>query len=209
MSKNSLCGLIAALLIGTIAANHIVPRIRPFVLRIVPVEAFPTTIGDWKAQDDLPIEAGVKEILPHSRFIARLYRDSSGRTAEVLLQSSTDTGEYHRPTVCQPAQGWNVLSAGPTNAGAYASAPTRGPSAYEMQMEMGGQKRVMLYWYTNERALDKWQNLRDRLLSGNTPSRLFVRIIVSADADAAAARRTAHDFASAIQTDLTSLENRG
>lgn len=209
MQKNALPALsVSLLLIGTLIANHALPRAQPASFRVVPIERLPRQIGEWSSDADLPIETRVSEVLPHSRMVSRLYHNQAGQALELLLQTSTVPGEFHKPYICQPGQGWNMTTLGPTHIGAEATAPAQGPSAFQMEMQMDAQQRVMLYWYTSEPLLDKWQSLREKLLSGNTPTRLFVRIIVPVSTDGKAAKRLAHDFAQQALPFIEALEKQ-
>ena len=110
MPKTALLRIaIAALLMLAALVNHAVPRLPPPTLRLVPIDRLPRQVGRWQCPQDLPVDAKLSVLVPGARFLSRLYRDPSGRMAQLLLETSTDAQMFHSPTLCMPAQNWNVL----------------------------------------------------------------------------------------------------
>lgn len=192
-------------------------------LRVVPIDRMPRQIGAWTCTQDLPIESKVRVALPDAAFLSRAYRDNLGRTAQLFLETSQDAQMFHSPTQCMPAQNWNILNTrridiapgATTKAVSESSFPTASAggevgsaAATEMDMQSGGQNILLLYWYTTERQLDKWQALKTKLLSGRPQTRLFVRILVPASEDFAPGAQTAQDFAQTLLPALAELEKQ-
>ena len=214
MSKDALLRVgVAALLLLAFVVNHALPRLSTPTLRVVPIDRLPRQIGAWQCGADLPIEDRVRTLLPNAAFVSRSYRDGGGRTAELLLETSADAQMFHSPTQCMPAQNWNILHTRslplvmPANAPAGKPGGAQEVSATEMDMQSPGQNLLMLYWYTSERQLDKWQALKDKLLSGRAHTRLFVRILVPATSEGDKASRAARDFAQALLPSIMELES--
>ena len=225
MPKTALLRLAASgLLLLACLVNHALPRMETPRLRVVPIERLSSQIGTWTCTQELPIEPKVRALLPDAVFLSRLYRDERGRTAQLFLETSEDAQMFHSPTQCMPAQNWNILntrrvdvSSGSrlTAAMGNSSQPTSdsretpGVAATEMDMQDAGQQNMLLlYWYTTERQLDKWQALKTKLLSGRPQTRLFARILVPASEDFTPAAQTAQDFAQSLLPALAELENR-
>ena len=200
---------IAALLLLAAFVNHAVPRLPPPTLRLVPIDRLPRQVGRWQCLRDLPVDAKVSVIVPGAHFLSRLYRDSSGRMAQILLETSTDAQMFHSPTQCLPAQSWNVLRTRSTQVQAPdlgANGERLSASATEMYLQSAGQNMFALYWYTSERQLDKWQAIKTKLLAGRPQTRLFVRILIPESADFEVAKRTAQDMAQAFLPAVAQLE---
>lgn len=210
---------ISGLLLLACLVNHATSRLPIPQLRLVPIDRLPRQIGNWTCTQDLPIEAKVRAVLPDAAFLSRAYRDPQGRTAQLFLETSQDAQMFHSPTQCMPAQNWNILDtrrvdiqpAALGESGQKIASAQSEPSAgaTEMDMQSAGQNMLLLYWYTSERQLDKWQALKTKLLSGRPPTRLFVRILVPASADFGPSAQTARDFAQALLPTITELANAG
>ena len=200
---------VAALLLLAALVNHAVPRLPAPRLRLVPIDRLPRQVAHWQCFEELPVDAKLSVIVPGAHFLSRLYRDPSGRTAQVLLETSTDAQMFHPPTLCMPAQNWNVLRTHSTQV----QAPDLGAkgewlsaSATEMYLQSAAQNMFVLYWYTSERQLDKWQAIKTKLLAGRPQTRLFVRILIPESVDFDVAKRTAQDVAQAFLPAVTRLE---
>jgi EpsI family protein len=200
---------ISALLLLAALVNHAVPRLPAPTLRLVPIDRLPRQVGGWQCLQDLPIDPKVSVIVPDAHFLSRVYRDPSGRMAQVLLETSADAQMFHSPTQCMPAQNWTVLRTRSTQVETV-SPGTRGErlraSATEMYLQSAAQNMFVLYWYTSERQLDKWQALKTKLLAGRPQTRLFVRILIPDSADFEVAKRTAQDMAQTLLPAITQLE---
>ena len=202
MQKSSLYSLIAAcLMLDAIIANRALPRLRPAPLRLAPIERLPRQLGEWRCVGDIPLDERVRAVLPNARIVSRLYRSAAGERAQLLLETSPDPNEYHSPTVCLPGQGWNVVSSHPASVGAGSRV-----SATEMEVDLEGQRSTVLYWYTTDHQMDKWEALKARLLSGRPPTRLFVEIAVPAAPTIREAESAAHSLGTAVLPALVDLE---
>lgn len=206
MQKHTLYGLMAsALLLAALLVNHAAPRLPITTLKLAPIAELPTTLGDWRRVRDLPIEDRVRVAVPNAVWLSRLYRDGQGNEAQLLLETSTDAQMFHAPTQCMPAQNWNIQR---TRAVSVGTDPATRTTATEMQMDAEGQRALLLYWYTSERQLDKWEALKSKIVAGRAPTRLFVRVLTLGAGDFAAASDTARRLASAALPSLRELELR-
>lgn len=209
MPKTTLLRVIIAALLLAAFVNHAVPRLPAPTLRLVPIDRLPRQVGGWQCLQDLPIDAKVSAILPDAHFLSRVYRDPSGRIAQVLLETSVNAQMFHSPTQCMPAQNWNVLRTRSTQVETTTSEQAGErlrASATEMYLQSAAQNMFVLYWYTSERQLDKWQALKTKLLAGRPQTRLFVRILIPDSVDFEVAKRTAQDIAQTLLPAVTHLE---
>lgn len=71
----------------------------------------PTVIGEYWGKDE-PISEGERALLPgDTEFAKKLYQDFSGDTVTCqIVLSGGEKRSIHRPEVCLPGQGWNILS---------------------------------------------------------------------------------------------------
>ena len=64
----------------------------------------------------------------------------------------------------------------------------------------------MLYWYTSERQLDKWERFKSHFVAGRQPSRLFVRVVVVSPSGFETSSTDVQQFAEDIVPAITALE---
>jgi len=103
----------AVVVIGlTVALNRLVPvsgRYRPHGERIS--RKIPYTLGEWKADRDLPASEEAKRILGTDDILHRLYRrpNDSGDVLLSLIFSAGHRHSMHPPEVCYQAQGFKLV----------------------------------------------------------------------------------------------------
>jgi hypothetical protein len=76
----------------------------------LPVQTFPTKIGQWQSGPLIPVAADVQAMLPSAIIWERTYTDTVGRTVDLTLVTSKDNINIHDPNVCLPAQGWQIIN---------------------------------------------------------------------------------------------------
>jgi hypothetical protein len=200
MRKSSLFGLIATgLVLGAAAVDHALPRVTPSQTVVVPVAKLSRTIGPYVNSEDEPVEKRVLDSLPTATIIQRVYRDQANHPVQVLLETATRASDYHPETYCMSAQGWNIVSTQSINVG-------RIPTTLLNMRASDGSECALLYWYSLDKNSDAWTVAAARLMSGQSPTRLFVRVIVGADAGLPAASRRAEEFAALLAPEVQRLE---
>jgi exosortase len=103
------CGM---LLLCAIVTNTVFPSLPPISPHLVPIEDFPRTIGNgrWVSEpkNDQFISDEVRSMLHHADVAERFYHDKQGHVVLLTLLTATDYADFHDPSVCIPAQGWNL-----------------------------------------------------------------------------------------------------
>ena len=95
----------ALLLLQFRSVGEGVPMRRPF-------ESFPQTIGSWKGQDDMALDAEVLRMLKSSDYVMRRYVDGAGNSAWLYMaywQSQRRGADIHSSRNCLPAGGWEPI----------------------------------------------------------------------------------------------------
>lgn len=198
MQTNIRYSLIAsALLFGACLANRFIPRLEAQPLRVLPLARLAVDLGDWHALGDVPVDDHTKAIVPQSRFVIRNYADRYGRAAQVLMQSSPASGEYHSPMVCMPSQGWDIVRQSTVQVSGKDGQANALYPATEIWLQHYSDKMVMLYWYTRDPNKIKWDLLKSRR-DARGASCLFTRISVPATGEFDKASETAHELSAAL-----------
>lgn len=113
-------GLAVAMVAVAAGARSLIPK-SPLSAERPPITLtalFPTTFADWRVDDSLPVilpspdvQARLDQL--YSQVLARTYINSVG--ARIMLsvaygQNQSDTTQVHRPEVCYPSQGFQLLA---------------------------------------------------------------------------------------------------
>jgi len=189
----------AALILAFTVVDRTVPRVTPHKVATVAVGKLPRTIGTWTNDQDEPTDPTVAKYLPSATMLTRVYRDQSGHVVELTLETSPKASDYHPPTYCMSAQGWSQLASRQQPVGAL--------TATELELQdHSGRQCMLLYWYVVDKDQPGWTTFGARLMSGQSPTRLFVRIVAFGDPDLTQARDVARSFARDVQPALTELQ---
>lgn len=113
-------GIAAAMVAVAAGARSLVPK-SPLSAERPPVALtvlFPATFAGWRVDDSLPVILPAPDVQArldqlYSQVLARTYINGAG--ARVMLsvaygQNQSDTTQVHRPEVCYPAQGFQLLA---------------------------------------------------------------------------------------------------
>lgn len=149
----------SALVIGAsmaavaLVSRQLIPK-SPLSAQRPPVKLdtmFPARFGNWRVDDSLPVILPAPDVQArldqlYSQVLARTYVNSSG--ARVMLsvaygQNQSDTTQVHRPEVCYPAQGFQLLG---TEDAQLALDATHQLPVRRVQTRMGGRVEPVTYW---------------------------------------------------------------
>ncbi|MCE5199276.1 MAG: exosortase C-terminal domain/associated protein EpsI [Armatimonadota bacterium] len=111
------------------------------------LEEFPSVVQQWNATE-VPITHTVRKLLNADNVLSRLYMKSEYGNQVGLLVVYRKYGRrdfIHRPELCYPAAGWQIVETGT------ATVPYDGKNitATKVVAEKNGAREVILYWFTS------------------------------------------------------------
>ncbi len=147
MAKRTPNYVITALLtIGAACLSSFISQRQPQVSFVPRLDALPMRIGDWQGRDT-KLDPGIREALAGDGILCRDYTDSRGRQISLLIvyRKYGRRGFTHRPEMCYPAAGWEVISK------TYAHLPYAGHSIQVRQMEASkdGNRALVTFWFAS------------------------------------------------------------
>jgi len=169
----------------TLIANHAVGRIQFTPLRHLPVETFPTQIGNWSAKKTQSVSKEVQQKLPSAHIENRVYTGPGGQQIDVLLLSATEYTDFHDPTWCFPGQGFKISKPEPLTIGNRA--------AQMMTAQRDGSRMRVLYWWNGQittkyaygrEQISRLLELRNKF-AGERGQSLFFRLVMEDTPDSA------------------------
>ena len=131
----------ALLLLQFRSVGEGVPMRRPF-------ESFPQTIGSWKGQDDMVLDAEVLRMLKSSDYVMRRYVDGGGNSAWLYMaywQSQRRGADIHSPRNCLPAGGWEPIENKRLTIPVGGATGSVTVNSYLIQKDR--QLQVVIYWF--------------------------------------------------------------
>ncbi len=193
-----------ALVVMALLADHAFGRLKPARPHLVPVETFPSRIGEWNSIETLSIDPEVQKKLSTARMVERVYQNRTGQTVNLLLLTAGDYKDFHDPNVCFPAQGFALTDNRSLKIGKQAM--------NSMVATQGATSSYVLYWLSGDYAanmphsngLKKILALRKLFLKEEATS-LFVRVTTNASEGN---RLAAQEFAERILQPIASLDAR-
>jgi len=115
-------------------------------------QMFPSAFGDWKVDKFLPVQLVAPDVAQllatiYSQTLSRTYINSQGQRIMLSVAyggDQSDATRAHRPEVCYPAQGFQIIAnqTGVVNAGAH---PLR---VRQLVAKAGGRVEPISYWVT-------------------------------------------------------------
>lgn len=151
--RRSALAIGASMVVVALGSRQIIPKGQLSAQRptVVLDTMFPKRFDDWRVDDSLPVilpapdvQARLDQI--YSQVLARTYVNADG--VRVMLsvaygQNQSDTTQVHRPEVCYPSQGFQLLALEDTALTLDAShrLPVR-----RVQTRMGGRVEPVTYW---------------------------------------------------------------
>jgi EpsI family protein len=181
------------------SAKEVIPNVPPW-------SQFPSSVGDWTAVAEFPIEQDVLDKLQPDDYLNRNYSAGNGQKLANLFVGYFNTRRNgrapHSPQWCLPGAGWKSVFT------RRVSIPIDGGTsqlpANEYLVEKGVNQELVLYWYhqgtrtvANE-VVAQVYSLPDLILHLRTDTAL-VRIIVPVSGrDSQAAIGTAVGFAQTV-----------
>lgn len=175
----------------------------------VPVEraafdAFPMTLGPWRATVDPPLTDDILKVLGVDDYLSRIYYRPDGAAVGLFMgfygsQRQGDT--IHSPLNCLPGAGWEPVEQGRLQINNIDGAG-RDVIVNRYIVQKGLERQLVLYWYQSHgrvTASEYWSKLyliHDAMRINRTDGSL-VRVIapIPHGEDPAAAERLAETFA--------------
>lgn len=171
-----------------------------------PLANFPFTIGNWRMQQDLPIEKEVQDVLKADDTLNRIYADPGRGEAAFLFIAFFKTQRYgqtpHSPKNCLPGAGWEPIMTGTLPIPVPDWDGSIDTNRYVVQH--GDDKDVVVYWYqshkrviANEYAAKFWL-VADSIRYHRSDTSLVKIVVPVRDNDVEGATRTAVNFIQAL-----------
>jgi len=112
-----------------------------------PLSVFPSTVGPFRAIDDIPVEQEVRDVLKADDILNRNFAAPDGRPVNLFIAAfrSQRTGKApHSPRNCLPGSGWMQLASGIT----HVDVPGYGQiEANRYIVANLSSQSLVLYWY--------------------------------------------------------------
>ena len=176
-----------------------------------PLASLPARIAGWQAYKDVKIEQETLDVLKADDTLNRVYL-SPTRNANVYLFvaffKTQRTGQApHSPKNCLPGNGYEPLESGLIPVAIPGRAEDIRINRY--LTARGDEKSVTLYWYQSHNRViagefaAKFWLIADAIRYHRSDTALVKIVVPVRDGDAAAATRTAVDFAKAVFAPLS------
>jgi EpsI family protein len=121
---------------------------------ILPLAAFPNSVGGFRTVKDLPLDQDTQDLLKADDILDRVYTDRSGHQLLFFVayfKTQRQGQSPHSPKNCLPGSGWEPISTDRL------SIPVPGWDApivvNRYVVEKGDDKGVTLYWYQSRRRV--------------------------------------------------------
>ena len=149
-------GVVAfALMIGTAAGAHFwlpTAHLADSRAKVDLEQMFPASFGDWKVDKSIPVQLvspDLEQFLAtiYSQTLSRTYINSQGQRIMLSVAyggDQSDATRAHRPEVCYPAQGFQIIS----NQTGVVETPARSLRVRQLVAKAGGRVEPISYWIT-------------------------------------------------------------
>lgn len=143
----------ATMAVVALGARQLIPK-SPLSAQRPPVvldTMFPARFGAWRVDDSLPVILPAPDVQArldqlYSQVLARTYVNPAGMRVMLSVaygQNQSDTTQVHRPEVCYPAQGFQMLG---TRDAQIALDASRQLPVRRVQTRLGGRIEPVTYW---------------------------------------------------------------
>lgn len=154
--------------------------------KVVLEEIFPERFGDWRIDTSLPVvlpSPDAQEVINriYNQTLARTYVNGQGQRIMLSVAyggDQSDSMAVHKPEVCYPAQGFEVLAA----SDASLRLAGREVPARRLLTRLGGRTEPLTYWITVGDRVPGSSGLRQKFaqlgygLRGTIPDGMIVRV---------------------------------
>lgn len=173
---------------------------------------FPKAFDDWRVDDRMPVQlvspdqAAVLNKI-YNQTLSRTYVNSRGQRVMLAVAyggDQSDATRAHRPEVCYPAQGFQILSSGQSNL----TTPFHPLRVRQLVAKAGGRIEPITYWVTvgDHVAVSGTEQKIAQLaysVRGVIPDGMLIRVS-SIDANAAKAYEVQQSFVASLAQALHS-----
>ena len=144
--------VVAFLTLAAACTGSYVSHRQPHVSFDARLEALPVKIGDWSGHD-VDLGSSVENSLAADHILSRVYTDAQiGRRVNLLVvyRKYGRRGFAHRPELCYPAAGWEIVQK------AYTTVPYAGRDvqARVVIAEKNGRREAIAYWFASGRRTE-------------------------------------------------------
>lgn len=169
----------------------------------IPLEDFPTVIGEWRMIGDSQFDQATLDMLRPTDYMARRYRNAKGSVADIYVgyhDGASKAGPLHSPRNCLPGSGWVEVSSEKK------SIPISGKDldAVMAVYQHGEVSDLFIYWFqvggkviSNEYELKVSEVLNS--IRNSKRDTCFIRVSVVMSGDKSRAEESATSFLRSIQ----------
>lgn len=204
MSSAKVLNLIGLALVAlAAAADCAMPRLAVPRPEALAVDRFPRVIGAWSAGANRPVDPQIAARLTTATIVERDYRNPTGHDIDLLLVTADRDQDIHDPSLCLPAQGWNL--------GERHVLWLDRQEINEVDIDQSGARYAVLYWLADYTRPARPSNmllaclmpLRRKIVRYHEGASLLVRL-VAREQDRAALER----FAGQVMPAIDALRRR-
>lgn len=145
---------LVVLVLLLLVSDHLAGREK--ILPEAELDSFPTEIGEWKSQGDLPVDQKVIDMLQLSEYVNRWYYAASGNPVNLYIGFVPEQDQrpmIHSPTTCLPGAGWSIISQRQVPWGQDREG-TEARMVNLVYMGYGDQRQLVCYWIqANQRVM--------------------------------------------------------
>jgi EpsI family protein len=207
MTVGTRTAIVSACLLAASAAISAASRTAKVPAR-VPLAELPTSLGDWNATRDIPLDEKVLAVLQPDDYVMRDYRRSPVDIAGLYVGyhgSQRQGDSIHSPLNCLPGAGWipttlgRVVLSVPTDQGS-----TRSVEINRVVVEKGLDRELVLYWYQSHGRViaseywGKFYTVVDAIRLARTDASLVRVVVPLREGDRGEADRSAQSFVRAL-----------
>ena len=115
----------------------------------LPLNSFPSQLGQWKLRSETPVEPEVEAVLKADDTMSRVYTNPQGAAASLFIAyfKTQRTGQSpHSPKNCLPGSGFQPVESGRIDV----PVPGGSININKYVVSSGEDESVVLYWYQSQ-----------------------------------------------------------
>ena len=198
--------VLAVVLAVQAAAYYAIASRREIIPAVAPLASFPTTLGDWVAREEFPLDKEVAAVLRADDTLNRAYinlRASAGASLFIAFFKTQRYGQSpHSPKNCLPGSGWQP--AADRKLPVYVPGYEAPIVVNEYVIARGENQSVVLYWYQTHRRViasefaAKFWLVADAIRDRRSDTALVRIVVPVVGGSVAPAEQAAVSFAQAV-----------
>jgi EpsI family protein len=198
--KNSTARILTIILVGQALLLYAVSRPEK-IPYAPPLSGFPSIVGPWMLQEDLPIDQDTRDVLKADDLLSRNYvRAGDPLPVNLFIaafKSQRNGKAPHSPRNCLPGAGWTQLQSGVITVDIPGGRAIR-VNHYVVQKDED--RSLVLYWYESRdrviasEYMAKLMEIADSIRYNRTDTAIVRVVVPIVQRNFQAANRTAVDF---------------